>query len=309
MNGIERVARGLEARGVLTHVAGIDGYSGEALIGLLQRLARTLAADECYLEVGVFRGLTLLSVAAAAPGADCYGVDNFSQFDPGGDNERTVRAAISRLGLSHVHLVNRDFEDALLTLGQYIGPRRIGVYFVDGPHDYRSQYLCLDFAHAHLSDDAVIVVDDANYEHVRRATRDWLLANPGFALAFEAYTAGHPGTRTPEGAAAARAGWWNGVHVIVRDAGGDLERLHPPVAASRETYFNDHLVRGSRYPEMAAAVMRAFSRPFPRALLELARLLRRRPRAGARPFEELNTESAGFAAERRAAPTRRRASA
>ena len=44
----------------------LTGFSGEKIIGLLQRFS-TLFTEEkaCYLEVGVFQGLTLLSVASA----------------------------------------------------------------------------------------------------------------------------------------------------------------------------------------------------------------------------------------------------
>lgn len=32
-------------------------------------------------------------------------------------------------------LIDKDFEEALLNFD-----RKVGVYFVDGPHDYRSQF-------------------------------------------------------------------------------------------------------------------------------------------------------------------------
>jgi hypothetical protein len=60
----------------------LSGFSGEKLVGAIQRLIRTQNESEssCYLEVGVFQGLTLLSASLANPEVACYGVDNFSFF-------------------------------------------------------------------------------------------------------------------------------------------------------------------------------------------------------------------------------------
>ena len=59
----------------------ISGYSGKKVIGLLQRSTKLFKGqdDACYLEVGVFQGLTLLSVATACPAIKCYGIDNRSE--------------------------------------------------------------------------------------------------------------------------------------------------------------------------------------------------------------------------------------
>jgi len=45
----------------------LTGFSGRKLIGLLQGFAKNLSPEESYLEVGVFQGLTLLSVAMVIP--------------------------------------------------------------------------------------------------------------------------------------------------------------------------------------------------------------------------------------------------
>ena len=95
-------------------------------------------------------------------------------------------------------LIERDYEDALEALGNHIGDTKIGLYFVDGPHDYRSQLMCLLLATPFLSESAVIVVDDCNYPWVRLANRDFLISNPSFKLIFEAYTECHPGNMPEE---------------------------------------------------------------------------------------------------------------
>lgn len=280
-----------ERDGRLLTLEGVTGLSGDKLVGLLQRSARLAAtrATACYLEIGVFQGLTLTSVAAAAPSLPCFGIDNFSQFDSDGRNKGITQERLSRHTKGNGHLINADFEDALLGLREHIHDQRIAVYFIDGPHDYRSQYLCLDFARPYLADDVVILVDDANYEHVRRATADWLKANQDFALLYESYSPSHPNNMNADTKAAAQAGWWDGINVIVRDPGHRFGRIYPPVADERERYFNDHLVHSARHAELAPRLLQACTSPLPMALARVARLLLQRPAEDR--FRTLNTYS------------------
>lgn len=239
--------------GLLLDSPGLTGYSGTRLMGTLQRLARLHAdKDQCYLEVGVFQGLTLLSVAnAIRDRGQAYGIDNFAFFDPENKNFDLVKARREQLGLSNAHLINRDYEDALHSLPEHIGDRKIGVYFVDGPHDYRSQLVCLLFALPYLADDAIIVIDDCNYRHVRQANADFLRSHPEFKLLFEAYTPAHPDNMTDRQLEAARNGWWDGVNILVRDPNNELPQNFPPTHRHRGLYENEHKIHSSRFPEAA----------------------------------------------------------
>ncbi|MBT6361608.1 MAG: hypothetical protein HOJ67_05380, partial [Rhodospirillaceae bacterium] len=55
---------------------GLSGLAGLKTVGALQRLAQLMSADEtaCYLEIGVFQGLTLVSTALDAPDLPCFGI-------------------------------------------------------------------------------------------------------------------------------------------------------------------------------------------------------------------------------------------
>lgn len=216
--------RAADAHGPLSLAgeAGVDGYSGEKVIGLLQRLTAVYCGDgAAYVEIGVFRGLTLLSVAGENPSVPCFGIDNFSLFNEGGSNLAIVREKAAARDIQNASILDMDFEPALAGL-----KTKIGVLFVDGPHDYRSQIMCLLLAVRHLADDAVMIVDDANYPHVRQATADFLAAFPDFTLLAEAYTPAHPANMTEAGKALHIKGWWNGVNVIVKDR--TLPRRSPP---------------------------------------------------------------------------------
>ena len=290
-----------EKQGRLIELEGVSGLSGDKIVGFLQRCAQIAMKSEnaCYLELGVFQGLTLSSVANAVPSMTCFGIDDFSQFDADGENRSIVEGRLKKHTSGNGNLINADFEDALLSLRRYIGDREVALYFIDGPHDYRSQYLSLDFSREYLSNEAVIVVDDSNYEHVRRANHDWLKANPEFSLLYEAYTPCHPGNMNSAMENATRAGWWNGINIIVRDPNNKLERIYPPVDLSRERYFNDHLIHAARHAESAPALLHAAAAPFLLFLYRLARFLFQSNRK--ERFANMNTYSENLKSPRKAA--------
>lgn len=231
----------------------LDGLSGAKTVGALQRLAGLFAGEKnaCYLEIGVFQGLTLLSVALRNAGLACYGIDNFSLLDSDGKNLGIVRERIAALGAKNAALINDDYEIALARLKDHVGSRRIGVFFLDGPHDYRSHLMGLLLAKPYLHETAAIVVDDANYAFVRQSTRDFLLTNPEFKMVFEAYSPAHPANMDAATRARHESGWLNGIHVLVRDPDGILPEMLPPVSDSRTLYVNEWLVHRHQLAELA----------------------------------------------------------
>lgn len=151
--------------GIAVNTRGLTGLSGIKLLGMLQRLARYQESQGggCYLEIGVFQGLSLISTASALKSTTAFGIDNFQQFDPEHKNQTIIEQRIRDNNLTNVRLINQDFEVAMENPEPFLGDQRIATYFVDGPHDYRSQLLCLQLARSWLSSAAVIVVDDSNY--------------------------------------------------------------------------------------------------------------------------------------------------
>lgn len=256
---IERVLgiiQDTEDGGLLTdrRADGLSGISGLKTVGVLQRLARLFAGerDVCYLEIGVFQGLTLVSTALEAPELPCFGIDNFATLDPDGTNQSIVRERLDRFGVTNATLIDADFEVALEGLDAHLGGRKVGVYFVDGPHDYRSQLVCLLAGLRHLHDRAVIVIDDANYPDVRWSTRDFLTGHPEFKMVFDAYSPAHPANMTADEKAVFEAGWLNGVQILVRDPDGDLPAMMPPTDPTERTLFlNEWLAHRLRLAELA----------------------------------------------------------
>ncbi len=249
--------RDADQKGALHTSEVLTGYSGHKLYGFLQRIASAaLWKEKCYLEIGVFQGLTLLSSAMANKDATFYGIDNFAFFDPQGTNEALVNSRVEQLELNNVALINQDYEDALEALEDHIGSKKVGLYFVDGPHDYRSQLMCMELAKPYLSEDAIIVVDDSNYEHVRQANADFLKLNPDYKLLFESYTSSHPKRMNSFEKSRAEAGWWNGVNILVRDPENQLSPMYPQTERSRSWFEDDHIVHSMEYPDRVISYYR-----------------------------------------------------
>ncbi len=214
----------------------VDAYGMMDRLNL--RLLRNLAAvsvsvDRPYVEVGVFRGLSLASVAQIVDPAPAIGIDNFSLFDEDGMNQAEALKVLDRNGLKCARVIDADFEaaiDGLLSEGMQ---NRAGLFFVDGAHDYRSQLIALLKARNLIAPSGIIVVDDANYAHVRQSTKDFLDHFPDYALVFEAYTRAAPMNLPEAERAAARNGWGNGVHVIHHDPNRRFERFVPETIDKR----------------------------------------------------------------------------
>jgi hypothetical protein len=279
----------------------LTGFSSKKMVGALQRQSALYADAEkaCYVEVGVFQGLTLLSVADSNPTVQCFGIENFAQLDQEGRNHQIVVDRAQALGITNATVLNADYEDAFEQLSARIDGRRLSVYFVDGPHDYRSQLMCLLLAVPHIHERGVVIVDDANYAHVRQANHDFLTSHPEFKLVFEAYTPAHPSNRTDEDRELTISGWWNGVNIIVRDPDDELPPMYPPTERSRTLFENEHLLHShmlrDHFPQIAARMAEIITselRRFPRLAWRYVRWLwRLRALKFGATYTQLNTFS------------------
>lgn len=183
----------------------VPGMTTPNVLQLLNFAVRCLGPGEVYCEVGSYRGATLVGALIGQANGRAVAVDNFSEFDPVGDNQTALATNLARYGLDDmVRFVCRDFEDYLVTERAALPP--VGVYFYDGAHDYRSQLLGLLLAAPALADTALVVVDDANLSDVRAANRDFLAARPEARLLLDLPTPenGHPT-------------FWNGLTVMTWD--------------------------------------------------------------------------------------------
>lgn len=161
----------------------IEGWTGELVQELIYRLALAGRDRGVYLEVGSYQGKTLLSAAQA--GCQCIGVEDYSQAGLGTqrppDELREIlreNVRMHRPVYSTVRLVERSCWD-YFALGR-VPP--VSVYFYDGAHDEESQVRGLMEVRPFLRSGAIVLVDDAGADSVRRATERVLEQEPCYDL-------------------------------------------------------------------------------------------------------------------------------
>ncbi len=180
----------------------VPGMSSENKLALLNAAASCLGDGESYVEVGSWKGLSIIAAILGNERGSYYAIESFRGF--GVDVPAAVaemEANLSRWNVRHrLTLVQDNAFRALASPGWLGGP--IGVFFYDGSHDRLAQYLALGMAEPHLADTALVIVDDTSRPVVGRATSEYVRAHPGYRLLFDLEARYESDPR-----------WWNGVRV------------------------------------------------------------------------------------------------
>jgi predicted O-methyltransferase YrrM len=192
----------------------VGGLTRENNLALIGHAASLLAPGECYVEVGTYRGASLLAALVGNPAAHAVAIDSFD-FREG--SREGVEASLERFGLAgRAEIVAGDaFE--VVPAGALAG-RRVGVWYYDALHTYEAQLEGLRIAEPHLAPGALIVVDDTDWEQVGRAVDDYLAGQPRArrVLSIDGKERGQPQ-------------WWEGVEVL---AWTGEDRASTPAAAT-----------------------------------------------------------------------------
>ena len=188
-------------------LADLPNLAEENVLALLNLASSLLGPGESYVEVGTLFGASLIGAMRGNAG-DFVAIDNFAF--PGTESKgRKIPAAdragleenLRRFGAVGATILEGDAFD-LLENGA-LGERRVGVYYYDGPHDYDSQVRGLRAVEPWLAGEALLVVDDHDWEQVERATSDYLAAQPRARSLF-----------VIPGADRGAPQWWEGVAVL-----------------------------------------------------------------------------------------------
>lgn len=205
------IERALRAESKLRpSVLSVPGFCKPATRHLVNNLCGF--PDVNYLEVGVFKGATLFAAAYRNQGT-FTGVDNFwfERMSHNRDPREAFRAAKRRLARScHVHLVEADswhLDPATL-------PPAVDVYFYDGGHSHEEQYKAFTHFDPVLARRFVTLVDDWNWDRVRRGTRE-AFKELGYEVLLKRELRNRSGVRGP---------WGNGLLVAVVDRGKRVKR-------------------------------------------------------------------------------------
>lgn len=121
----------------------------------------SLVADRCEPEViaeqGTYHGASAATLAAAAPDATVYTIDN-GRF---GVTAEQVESNLAALGITNVHVLTGESStlgDRLLRLGVH----SIDLAFIDADHRYESARADYDSIFPLLHDDSIVILDDVD---------------------------------------------------------------------------------------------------------------------------------------------------
>lgn len=215
------------------HVVDVVGHSSPRVCAFLNRLVANLPVGEHYLEVGTWKGLTLLSAAHGNADKVCIACDKFRFWGRwtgfGFQARRALERNMRRLreGSAYVDFRHTTCE-RLFNEQRVQGP--IGVYFFDGDHSYRGTRFGISAAAPLLAARAVVLVDDWHHADIRRATHDGFV-EAGLRVLWHRELADDGN----------RQGWWNGLGVFFvenparRDGAGPLSPSGTSTAAARTT--------------------------------------------------------------------------
>jgi hypothetical protein len=142
----------------------MSGMSGKKYRYLINNLI-SFITDARYLEVGSWKGST---ACAAMHGNKCKVtcIDNWSHH--GTDNRDFFNNTKESLSNDiDFTVIEKDFREVDYTsLGKY------NVYFFDGPHEEKDQYDGVALAQDALDHEYILIVDDYNFDRVRKGTQN-----------------------------------------------------------------------------------------------------------------------------------------
>jgi predicted O-methyltransferase YrrM len=120
---------------------------------LLNIAYKNVSKNESYLEVGTYKGKSLIAAMYNNKPKKTFACDNF-----GKENMSYVLNKLKKYKLNkYVTFYNCDF---LEIFSKEKLPFSVGAYFYDGEHDEESQYLAIKKAEPFLSNTAIVIIDD-----------------------------------------------------------------------------------------------------------------------------------------------------
>jgi hypothetical protein len=135
---------------------------------LLNLLVGLLPPEEIYLEVGSWKGATLISALLDHPSAQAFACDNWSQFQEHGAEP----IFFSNLEKYKPRLPNYTIlkQDCFTIPANPPFKKPIGIFFYDGDHSYDAQFKAITLFAPFLSRRCVVLIDDWNWDRVRQGT-------------------------------------------------------------------------------------------------------------------------------------------
>lgn len=240
-------------------VENVAGYTAKNELAVLNLAASMLPAGEAYLEVGTFKGRSMVGAVRDNSDTIFYAMENFLEFGMSGQEARAELMENLRTYGAHADVRLLEGDNFRLMAEPNIVDQPIGVYFYDGEHTLLAHYLALAAVEPLLADEALILVDDATWPVVQRAHAKYLAKNPEWKLVAEWDALTEHDER-----------WANGLHALT------FHRREPSVLSGRDEWLRKFEVTiQSRLNRIAWKL----SERFPRLVTFGAKLVMSRSRA------------------------------
>jgi predicted O-methyltransferase YrrM len=187
-------------------VEGIPNLATENTLAVIELAASLLAPGESYVEAGTYMGASL--IAAWRGGArDPVAIDHFD-FGPMTVSGRDLPAAsraqleanLERFGVDATILEDDTLE---VLRGGALAGRTVGVFYYDACHEYEPQLEALQLVEPYLAEEALLIVDDSDWDEVRKAIDSYLAAQPRATLVADV-----------AGAGGSQDWWWDGMAAL-----------------------------------------------------------------------------------------------
>jgi hypothetical protein len=180
----------------------VPGLACENNLALLNLAASMLEPGESFVEVGSYRGTSLIAAMVGNDDGDYVAIDNFAME---GSSRKELEANVARFGLEQPTIIEGDAFQVVPSGG--LAGKTVAVYYYDDGHTYEKQLDGLRMIEPWLADRALLIVDDTDWNDVERATRDYLEQQPRARLLvwIPGKDNGYPA-------------WWEGVKVLAWEA-------------------------------------------------------------------------------------------
>lgn len=189
-------------------IAAVPNLAMENNLALVNLAVSLLGPGESYVEAGTYMGASLIAAARGNDGVDLVAIDNFSfgAFTVAGRslpaaNRSALEENLERFGVSEATIIEGDALEVLRSSA--LARRSVGLFYYDACHDYDAQLEALCLIEPFLADQALVIVDDTDWDRVGDAIRDYLAAQPRARLLVEIAGSSH-----------GQPQWWEGMKVL-----------------------------------------------------------------------------------------------
>ena len=188
-----------EISNVSIDVLELEGMSSSKVRHLLNNLCSLPQAS--YLEIGCWKGSTLVAALYDHEDASAVAIDNWSEF--GGPRKEFFSNIVAFLPNADLKVFEADCF--AIDKGN-VFTKPVNLYFYDGNHDEENQEMAFTYFDEVFDDVFIAMVDDWNAMKVRNGTRS-AFSKLGYQILFEKELF------TPKNADT--SSWWNGIYIAV----------------------------------------------------------------------------------------------